>query len=234
MTRNAWICLAGQVVATIGIGLQWLNYPQALPPGLLYVAGAIAILLLERRSRWAPMGAVAMSGWIFLGGLSGGPLIKGLTSTKDIVLIGNWVMVAGLVVSVIAAVVAMATARPTEPNLERSTPVVVTSVGLLVFAIGNAMIFGLKLERPIAIVFIVMALLIPVVRHRFMIMISIVMSAAFLEGLLSQGGVARLGTPSEVVDFGATLLMLGGLTAALIAGIIAVLPRRAARLETSR
>ncbi|SMD22955.1 hypothetical protein [Kibdelosporangium aridum] len=220
MTRIAWIVLVGQLVAAIGSGLQWLAAPQYLPPGLIYIAGAIVILLLERRSRWASMGAVAMSAWIFYGGLNSGSLTRGLSSTKDIVAVGNWVMVAGLVVSVIAAVVAMTVTRSSEPQVGQRTAVTVTSSGLLVYAVGNAWMGGWDLSRPGPIPFAVLALLVALVRYRFMVMISIVMSIAFLEGTVS-----RLSS----VGFGSAALMMAGLVMALVAGVVAVVPQRTAQ-----
>ncbi|QWF83857.1 hypothetical protein [Amycolatopsis sp. CA-230715] len=53
------VTVAGQLVGAAGLVVQWISAPNlfasfGFPPGLFYVLGAAAIVLLNRRSNWAP------------------------------------------------------------------------------------------------------------------------------------------------------------------------------------
>jgi hypothetical protein len=233
----AW-SVAGQAIGAIGILIQWQAAPQlfgGFPPGVFYIAGGAAVVLLDRRSPWSPMSAMLLSAFIAIGGLLGGNTARNLNMGNLGVTIGLWVLYAGLALSVLSGVVAIVVGRRNAPGRQpapysrenpRRTSTLVAVGGLSLAAIADAAPEGLHWDGPGPVVFLILALLALFVPGRHILMLSALLAAAFVYGAIDNAPVDHLTTPSDTMPFiWANLQMLGYLVAT-IAGAIACLPVR--------
>lgn len=95
----------------VGIALQYVAEPGlfgGFPPGLYFLGGAVLLVALVRRWSWAPVFGVLLAAWITFGGIRGGQLIKNLSSGNGLLVVGNVVLQLGLVLAVVAGVLAIA------------------------------------------------------------------------------------------------------------------------------
>ena len=103
--------LAGLGAGMVGIALQYVAEPGlfgGFPPGLYFLGGAVLLVALVRRWSWAPVFGVLLAAWITFGGIRGGQLIKNLSSGNGLLVVGNVVLQLGLVLAVVAGVLAIA------------------------------------------------------------------------------------------------------------------------------
>lgn len=235
------VTVAGQFLAAAGLLVQWVSAPSlfasfGFPPGLFYVLGAAAIVVLNRRSNWAPSAAIALSLWITIGGLAGGNLLENLASPNTGLVAGNLVMLAGLVISAVAGVIAIPHNYQTRPetriaplgarNPDRIATIVVFS-GLLLDAVGDAAPEGFNWDGPGPILFLVLAILVALIPGKAMIELSMMLSLTFvLTAFLNPQAGARLMEPSNVLPFVGALMQVVGLGVAVVAGLFVVVPRR--------
>ncbi|WP_125800701.1 hypothetical protein [Amycolatopsis sp. WAC 01416] len=236
-----WATIGGQAVAALGTILQWIAAPEfvkVVPAGLGYIAGALVILWLDRRAFWSPLAAIALTAWIFLG--TGEMLGRQLSSPNTLLAAGNWVMVAGLVVSAPAGVIALVINRATatEPQIPPLSPrnprrpLVITAVAALAAVeIGLGATQDFDLTRPGPSLFLALPVLVAVVPGRSMILLSAVMSAVFLEASFSYAGLGgRLSAPADGSAFALDVLQLAGMTVMVVVGAVAV--GRGKRIDT--
>ena len=240
-TKNPALALsvAGQAIGAIGILIQWQAAPQlfgGFPPGIIYVAAGAGILLLDRRSPWSPVSAILLSAFIAIGGLAGGDTSRNLDMGNAGVTIGVWVLYAGLALSVLAGIVAIIVARRTAPGRQpapyrranpRRTPTLIATGGLFLSAIADAAPEGLHWDGPGPVVFLILGLLTLFVPGRHIVMLSTLMSAAFVYGAFDNIPADHLTTPADTVPFIWANLQLLGYLVATIAGALACLPVRA-------
>ncbi|MFK8843978.1 hypothetical protein [Streptomyces sp. Ac-502] len=231
--------IGGQVLAAAGIMVQWLAEPAlfpGFPPGLIYIGAAAVIVWWDRRTPWSPLAAVLLSLWITVGGLVGGQLAANLGSANSALAAGNAVMLLGLVSSSVAAVFAIRHNRrqgtgplvkPLSARNPRRTAVWCAVAGMLADAIGDAAPEGLRWDGPGPAMFAALALLVALVPGRFMPMLSVALSAAFIVGLTSNPeSLAALTDPGgDPVGFGGVALQLAGLITTVVAGSLAAFPR---------
>jgi hypothetical protein len=229
-----WVTIGGQVVAALGTVLQWLAAPElvtTLPSGLGYIIGALVILWLDRRAAWSPLAAIALTAWIFAG--SGEMLFRQLASPNTLMAAGYWGMVTGLVISSVAATVALVRRRltPTPMPLSSRNPlrhlVVVALVALVAVEIGVGAQQDFDLSRPGPSLFLLLPVLVALVPGRSMLLLSAVMSAVFLEGSFSNARLAdRLTAPDDTLTVVFAALSLAGMVTAVAVGAMAVLHGR--------
>ncbi|TCO62256.1 hypothetical protein [Actinocrispum wychmicini] len=232
---------AGLFVAAVGLVVQWIAKPAAFadfgfPPGLFYVVGAAVLVWLDRRANWSPMAAVILALWIVIGGLAGGILLRNLASTNAGTVAGNVVMVAGLAVTAVAGVLAIAHNRRTRPEsaprpLDRSNPrrlaALLTVIGLAVDAIGDAAPEGLNWDGPGPALFAILAVVVALVPGRAMIGLSMLLSLTFvLAAVAEPDSVNRLLNPADALPFGGVVAQILGLSLAVVAGTVAIAPFR--------
>ncbi|GAA1973678.1 hypothetical protein GCM10009754_55780 [Amycolatopsis minnesotensis] len=206
------------------------------PPGLFYVLGAAAIVLLNRRSNWSPAAAIALSLWITIGGLAGGNLQDNLADPDTGMVVGNIVMLAGLAISAIAGVLAIRHNFRTRPEKRiaplgsgnpRRIATTIVFAGLLLDAIGDAAPEGFNWDGPGPILFLVLAILVALIPGNAMIELSMMLSLTFvLTAFLNPQAGQRLTDPSNVLPFTGALMQVVGLSLAVLAGAVAILPRR--------
>jgi hypothetical protein len=229
--------IAGQVVGVLGLVIQWIAEPSlfsaGFPPGLIYVLSAASIVWLDRRAPWAPIGAVALSLWIVVGGIAGGNLTDNLRSPNLGVAAGTVVMVLGLLLSVVSGIVAIVrnrramTEKPAKPLSAlnpRRAAYAVAVLGLLMDAVGDAAPEGLNWDGPGPVLFLALALLVAFVPGQFMVMLAMVLSAAFVVGSFSSPEAAARFTDSSPLVSVAAYVQTAGLVVALFAGLAAILP----------
>jgi hypothetical protein len=231
----AW-SVAGQAIGAIGILIQWQAAPQlfgGFPPGVCYLAGAAAIVLLDRRSPWSPASAILLSAFIAIGGLLGGDTSRNLAMGNPGVTIGLWTLYAGLALSVLAGVVAIVAGRRTAPGRQpapyseenpRRTSTLITVGALFLAAIADAAPEGLHWDGPGPVVFLILALLALFVPGRHIMMLSALLSAAFVYGAFDNIPADHLTTPADTMPFIWANLQLLGYLVATVAGAIARLP----------
>lgn len=234
------LVLGGLAVGAAGLVVQWVAAPEkfasfGFPPGLIYLVVAGLIVWFDRRSTWSPAAAVGLALWIVIGGLGSGELIPNLTSSHAGVVTGNLVMCAGLLVSAVAGVAAIAENRrhakpvimPLSTRNPRRTTMLVLIAALLAVAVGDAAPEGLRWDGPGPVLFAALALLTALVPGRSMILLAILMSGAFVVGAARSPEVLdRLSTPSDVLGFGSSILQIAGLVVAVTAGALAARPDR--------
>ena len=226
-----WVTIGGQVVAALGTVLQWIAAPElvkVLPSGLGYIIGALLILWLDRRAAWSPLAAVALTVWIFAG--SGEMLFRQLTSPNTLMAAGYWGMVTGLVISSIAAMVALvrfhpaAQVMPLSPRNPLRRLVVVALVALVAVEIGVGAPQDFDLSRPGPSLFLLLPILVALVPGRSMLLLSAVMSAVFLEGSFSNARLAdRLTAPDDTLTAVFAVLSLAGMVTVVAVGAATVL-----------
>ena len=240
MTKNrnpaiTWTVL-GQVIGIVGLLVQWWAAPQlfgGFPPGIVYVGGAAAIVLLDRRSPWSPASAILLSAFIAIGGLAGGDTARNLDTGNVGLITGVWILYAGLAVSVIAGVVAIVIGRRTAPGRQpapysranpRRTATLIAAGGMFLAAIADAAPEGLHWDGPGPVVFLILGLLVLFVPGRHIVMLSALLSAAFVYGAFDNMATDHLTTPSQPVAFVFANLQLLGYLVGTIAGALACLP----------
>lgn len=124
LSRRTLISFAGLLVGIAGLVIQWFADPSkfaeavppfgaAFPPGIMFIVGAGLLTLLTARWWWHPVFSVFIAFWIVGVGTLAGKLTPNLTSHNPGTVAGNVVMSAGLILTVIAGVLSMITARRT-------------------------------------------------------------------------------------------------------------------------
>lgn len=241
-SRDTLIVLLGQAVGGLGILIQFFAEPELFakvlgipfPPGLVYIAGAGAVVWLDQRSTWSPMAAVALSTWIALGGLLSGDLINNLESANSGVVAGNVVMLAGLVFSSVAGltVIARNRGRQSQPRphpLSSANPrrgAYLATVGMLALAalsIAVAEQFEFQGGGPYPLMILMVA--VALIRAQYVLGMAIVFAIVYFgSALASPAPMDRLSTPSAVVEFGATVVHLLSLLGVVVAGLVANAP----------
>jgi hypothetical protein len=118
MTVATRLVLAALGVAVVGLLIQWVADPGKFdganktfglpfPPGILFIAVFGLLSLLTRRWRWHPVFAMLIAVQIVVGGTLADKLQPNLASGDAGTVIGNVVMVVGLVGSFVAGLVAI-------------------------------------------------------------------------------------------------------------------------------
>lgn len=113
-TSSRAVAAAGLAAGAAGIGVLWasgrIDFPFYPPPGLLILAaGALFVALV--RWRWAPIAAVAVGAFMIVGFLASGGLDNLTGGRGTTVSVGLAVQMLGVVVALVAGVVAVARAR---------------------------------------------------------------------------------------------------------------------------
>ena len=234
----------GLAIGGAGLIVQWVAAPEefaafGFPPGFVYLVVAGLIVWFDRRSAWSPAAAIGLALWIVIGGLAAGELLPNLTSDNAGVVVGNVVMCVGLLVAAVAGAVTIAgnRRRRSEPQVmplarqnPRRTLMLVLVAALVAVGVGDAAPEGLQWDGPGPVLFAVLAVLVAVVPGRSMVLLAILMSAAFVLGAARSPEVLeRLSTPSDVLGFGSSLLQIVGLVTAVVTGAVAVRPDARAR-----
>ena len=122
MTVPTTLTLAGLGVAVVGLLIQWVADPDKFaganktfglpfPPGILFIAVFGLLTFLSRRWRWHPVFAMLIAVQIVVGGALADKLQPNLVSDNAGTVLGNVVMVVGLVGSFVCGLVAMGTPR---------------------------------------------------------------------------------------------------------------------------
>ena len=112
--RSTGWSLWGLAVGILGLVVQWIADPPKFapfPPGILFIAGFGALVVLTLRYWWAPIFGVLISLWIVLGGWAAGVLTPNLVSGDLGTVVGTAVMSVGLLVAAVTGIVAMIGAR---------------------------------------------------------------------------------------------------------------------------
>lgn len=103
--------LAGLVVGIIGILIQYATTPEkfgGFPPGIYFIGGSAILVWLLQRLSWGTVPAILITLQIIvLGGFVRGELTDNLRSSDVLTVVGNLVLLAGMVFASGAAVVAM-------------------------------------------------------------------------------------------------------------------------------
>jgi hypothetical protein len=102
--------LWGLAVGVLGLVIQWIAQPakfNPFPPGILFIVGCGALVVLTRRRWWAPVFAVLISLWIVLGGWAAGKMTPNLDSADARTVAGTVVMALGLAFAAVTGIVAM-------------------------------------------------------------------------------------------------------------------------------
>lgn len=212
-------------IAALGILIQFASAPEMFsvafgipfPPGLIYIAGAVAIVWAGRRSAWSSMATIALSAWILVGGLLSDVLIDNLTSSNSALVAGTVVMGSGLLLSSVAGAAALLKNRHTtgesQPRpLSRRNPGRTSVIGL-------AGAERLDFNGPGPIPFFALAIAVTLVRGRYVVGLALVLSTVFLGAVFSNPGpLARLADTSDLLGFGSTLFHAGSLVVIIIAG----------------
>jgi hypothetical protein len=238
-SRALLVGLAGMGVSVVGLLIQWVAAPElfgGFPPGIVWIGAAAGIAWLDRGSPWSPAAVVALALWITIGGLAGGRLVENLTSGDAGLVAGNLVMLLGLLVAAVAGVLAVAhnrrhrvqrSPRPLGIENPRRLATLVTVVALVAVAVGDAAPEGLRWDGPGPVLFAVLAVLVALVPGRSMLLVGVLMCAAFVVGWIRSTEVAQtLGAPGDWFPFACAILQLLGLLAGIVAGIVAAWPRR--------
>ncbi|HEX4223281.1 MAG TPA: hypothetical protein VHZ97_13020 [Pseudonocardiaceae bacterium] len=232
--------IAGLLLAVIALLIEWQSAPQffpGFPPGVVYVAGAAVIVLLDRRSPWSPASAILLSAFITIGGTAGGDMTRDLAAGNTGLTIGVWLMNAGLGLAVVAGIVAIVIGRrrasdrqpaPYSKDNPHRTTTLIAAGALFLSAIADAAPEGLHWDGPGPVMFLVLGLLVLFVPGRHILMLSALLSAAFVYGAFDNMATDHLTTPSDTVPFIFANLQLVGYTVATVAGGLAALPVKAA------
>jgi hypothetical protein len=233
------MAIGGLAIGALGILIQFAAAPELFgtafgvpfPPGLIYIAGAIIIVWLDQRSAWSPMAAIALSAWIVFGGLLAGDLVENLMATDPVLVGGNVVMVAGLLFSMIASVVAVASNRrvrterspnPLSAHNPRRPFVVATLAGLVLAGASLAAAERMDFQGAGPTPFLLLAVAVALTRGRYVIGLALVLSIVYLGAVFSNPEpIARLANPSDALGFASTLLHSFFLVMTIIAGIAA-------------
>ncbi|HJP73851.1 MAG TPA: hypothetical protein VJ914_06265 [Pseudonocardiaceae bacterium] len=235
MNKATVLTVAGQLIGVVGLLIQWQAAPQlfgGFPPGIVYVAGAAAIVLLDRRSPWSPASAILLSAFIAIGGLAGGDTSRNLAMGNLELTIGMGVLYAGLALSVIAGVVAIIVGRrgaarqpaPYSRENPRRTITLIAVGGMFLAGISDAAPEGLHWDGPGPVMFLILGLLTLFVPGRHIAMLSALLSAAFIYGAFDNMATDHLTTPTDTVPFVFAYLQLLGYTVATVAAAISCLP----------
>jgi len=113
------LSLSGLGVGVLGLIVQWIADPAefpVFPPGIVFIVGCAALVVLASGRWWAPIFAVLIAVWIVLGGWAAGQLIPNFTSGDAGTAVGTAVMTLGLAFAAITGVLAMRTGRKTRED----------------------------------------------------------------------------------------------------------------------
>lgn len=241
-SRQTSAVILSQLVAALGILIQFVAAPDhfaevlgvPFPPGLIYIAGASVVVWLDQGSTWSPMGAIALSLWIVFGGLGSGDLTANLTSSNTMLVVGNIVMVIGLVLSCVAGGVVIGRNRrvasePLPAPLSARNPRRRAHVSLVLLlgasAVTLAFAESFEFQGAGPFPFLVLAVLTAFVHGRYMVGIAIVFAIVYFgSAVTNPAPTARLSEPSETLAFVSTALHLLSLLGAIAAGVIANAP----------
>jgi hypothetical protein len=124
LSRGTLVSFAGLLVGIGGLVIQWFadssKFAEALPPfgvvfppGILFIVAFGLLTLLTARWWWHPVFSVFIAFWIVGVGTLAGQLTPNLTSHNAGTVTGNVVMAAGLVLTFVAGILSMITARRT-------------------------------------------------------------------------------------------------------------------------
>ena len=127
LNRATFVAFAGLLLGIVGLLVQWAADPAkftkgeqpfgvTIPPGILFIAAAGLLMLLTARWRWHPVFGVLISFWIVVGGGLAGQLTPNLFSSNPGTVVGNVVMVGGLLTALVAGVVSMVMRRSVRPR----------------------------------------------------------------------------------------------------------------------
>lgn len=108
------LTLIGLAIGAVGIGAQYLADPGlfgGFPPGILFLAGAAALVVILQRWSWSPVFAIALCAWVTIGGLAGAKLVRNIVAGNALLTTGSIVMQVGLLLGIVAGVVAIVTNR---------------------------------------------------------------------------------------------------------------------------
>ncbi|WP_169437628.1 hypothetical protein [Longispora albida] len=108
--KSTKLSVSGLAVGIAGLIIQWIADPEkfgGFPPGILFIAGCAALVVVASGRWWAPAFSMLISLWIVLGGWAAGQLLPNFRSGDAGTVTGNVVMVLGLALAAVTAVVAM-------------------------------------------------------------------------------------------------------------------------------
>lgn len=106
--------LGGLAIGIAGLVVQWIAEPTkfpGFPPGILAIVACGVFVVLTARHWWSPIFAVLIGAWVSIGGFFSGELTGNLDSENTGTVLGNVVMIIGLVIATIAGALAALHAR---------------------------------------------------------------------------------------------------------------------------
>ncbi|GIG62709.1 hypothetical protein Lfu02_70810 [Longispora fulva] len=112
--KSTKLSLSGLAVGVVGLIVQWIADPDkfgGFPPGILFIAGCAALVVVASGRWWAPVFSALISLWIVLGGLAAGKMMPNFRSGDVGTVAGTAVMSLGLAFAAVTAVVAMVAGR---------------------------------------------------------------------------------------------------------------------------
>lgn len=120
--RRTILAFAGLLVGIVGLVVQWVADPAkfsgaegsfgiSFPPGILFIAAFGLLMFLTARWWWHPLFGMLIAFWIVGLGAMADKLQPNLLSHNLGTVAGNVVMTAGLVLTFVAGLLAIASAR---------------------------------------------------------------------------------------------------------------------------
>jgi hypothetical protein len=116
LSRSTLASLAGLVIGIAGLIIQWIADPakfagDVFPPGIAFIAGSGVLMLITARWWWHPVFGVLIAVWIVGVGSLADQVQPQLTSDNPGTVAGVVVMAGGLILTAVAGIVSMITAR---------------------------------------------------------------------------------------------------------------------------
>ncbi|MBF9070078.1 hypothetical protein [Streptacidiphilus fuscans] len=120
--RRTILAFAGLLVGIVGLVVQWIADPAkfsgaegsfgiSFPPGILFIVAFGLLMFLTARWWWHPVFGMLIAFWIVGLGAVADKLQPNLLSHNPGTVAGNVVMTAGLVLTFVAGLLAIASAR---------------------------------------------------------------------------------------------------------------------------
>ena len=124
LSRSTLASFAGLLIGVAGLIIQWFADPtkfagDPFPPGIAFVVASGVLMLVTARWWWHPVFGVLIAFWIVGVGTLANQLPPQLASHNPGTVAGNIVMAGGLILTAIAGVLSMITARRTPAVMTR-------------------------------------------------------------------------------------------------------------------
>jgi hypothetical protein len=126
LSRSTLASLAGLLIGIAGLIIQWIADPakfagDPFPPGIAFIAAAGLLMVVTARWWWHPVFGVLIAVWIVGVGTLAGQMQPQLVSDNPGTVAGASVMAGGLILTAVAGVRGMITARRPKPDDRHQT-----------------------------------------------------------------------------------------------------------------